>query len=295
MVAQVGPGLRCEPWEFLGAHKATPSKIAHTSRTVRPCRKRTGLHIGANGTQQRPAFPHTGVSPPRSASGDGTGSQEDQRRGGLCVFSSAISSICAIQQPFSAFADSHSSTRRCPSGEGGGQSPIACRPDFVPSNARRPPVALVAPQSGPVCPPHWHPAISLATPSRNPIHPASHSWQRQARVGRLRWDEVGELDGLGALGGPTRTALSNARRLLRLLLLPLRPSSLRLFPTSSPASSPSNHLQPSPSIFCHICKRLYLTTTTQKTTSNLLQLCRLFACAHHIRLPSIIQVPSTVF
>src|SRR5690606_20142378 len=83
----------------------------------------------------------------------------------------------------------------------GERRPIACRPDFhllfhpMPEN---PPVALVAPPVRPSVPPHWHAFIPLATPVEKPRPSGQSQLAAAARVGRLRWDEVGELDGLEA-------------------------------------------------------------------------------------------------
>ena len=200
----------------------------------------------ANGTQQRPAFPHAGVSPPHSASGDGAGSQEGQRRGGLCGFHQPFRPFVPFSSHSAHSPHSHSSTRRCLLARG---RPIACRPDLfhpMPED----PSALRS--SAPV-----RPSVPPLPPIGNPVDNPHPSGQSQlaaaARVGRLRWDKVGELDGLGALGGPTRTALSNASRLLRLLFFHFVPppfaSSLLLHPprprqtTSNPHPRSSAHLQ----------------------------------------------------
>lgn len=169
-------------------------------------------------------------------------------------FSSAISSIQRILA--------------IPIRRSGGREEANCLssrlPLVVPSNAREPPSCASSAPSPAQCAPHWHAFIPLATPVEKPRPSGQSQLAAAARVGRLRWDEVGELDGLGARW---EDPLAHSA-VQRTSPAPIASSS-HFVPPPSPLPYFFTRLvpvKPPPTLtldLLHICKRLYLTTSSQ--------------------------------
>lgn len=261
VVAQMG--VRCEPWEFLARTRQRHPKL-HTPAGQWAIPK-------ADWAQHRAQWNTTKT---RFSACWCLATQFCERRwnrvtrGVACaVFISHFDHLCHSAD-FSRHSGhsrhSHSSTRR--------EEANCLSSRLVPSNARDP-SALVAPQSGNGGAPR-HP---IGDPVEKP-HPSGQSQlAAAARVGRLRWDEVGELDGLGALGDPL------AQRCPTLLFFHFVPppfaSSLLLHPPRPRQTTSNPHPRSSATFASDYTSRPHKTTS-----STLPRLCRLFS-----------NTPSTVF